>query len=214
MRRLLLGLPLLVACSGAAPAVPATPAPTPSAGRPTEAPVNPDALCADLCSLRPTSTSPQAPALKVAGAPADKALVMLLWRTPNGESIEAIGAFNDLAEQLKGSTGVALVLVSIEDDGGRVTQARRELIDQNTPVQLVFGAAAQEVAAALAPDRLPATYVLDPRHRPIARFDGVPTWRSPSARPFFEGLTRGGGCTVLIDEGKAAGGRCEGAHKP
>lgn len=131
--------------------------------------------------------------------------MVLLWKEPNGDAIQAISGLNDLAERLRGVEGVELMMVSVDDDGGRATQARRELIDKETQVRLVFGSDAQQIAAALAPDRLPVTYVLDRQQRPAMRFDGVASWRSPSSRALFEGLVAEKSCSLTIEDGKVLG---------
>ncbi len=206
-------LTLLGACAPPLPAAPPAPAPASAAPAAPAAPAaDAEGLCPGLCALAPAAASPRAPALKgVTGLDEGQAAVVLLWREPNGESIEAIGGLNDLAERLRGLTGVTLALVSIDDDGARATQARRELIDPATRVTLIFGADGQATAAALAPDRLPALYVLDRQRRTVARFEGPTRWRSPATRGFFEGLAGGQGCSLSFDAGKPVSpGRCEG----
>ena len=204
MRIALAGLFLsLAACAPATPppAAPSSPVAPPAASAPP--PSSPDSLCPALCALHPTAASPEAPMLK--GQPPGVVRVLLLWKEPNGDAIQAVGGLNDLAERLKGLPGVELVLVSVDDDGARAAQARRELIDKDTPVRLVFGDEAQQVAATLAPDRLPATYVLDRQQRPALRFDGVPAWRSAATRTLFEGLAAEQRCSYVIENEKNLG---------
>ncbi|MCS6900275.1 MAG: hypothetical protein NZX77_10980 [Polyangiaceae bacterium] len=133
--------------------------------------------------------------------------VVLLWREPSGDAIQAVSGLNDLADRLRGVAGVELLLVSVDDDGARAEQARRELIDPETPVRFVSGPEAQAIAATLAPERLPTTYILDREQRPILRFDGVPAWRSAATRTLFEGLMAGQGCSFMIEEEHSLGGK-------
>lgn len=207
MRAVPASLLLLAACASPlpppAPAPPLASAPSPPAA--SSAP--PDALCPSLCALRPTAASPGAPVIR--GQAPGVVRVVLLWREPSGDAIQAVSGLNDLAERLRGVAGVELLLVSVDDDGARAAQAKRELIDKETTVRLLFGPEAQEVAAALAPDRLPTTYVLDREQRPVLRFDGVPGWRSGATRALFEGLSAGQGCSLVIEEGRPQGaGSC------
>ena len=206
----------LAACTPAAAPAPAVASPAGAAT--AAAPVAGPDLCARLCALGPTAATPLAPAIrgKLAWSEADgpgrddDALVLLFWKEPNGEGIEALSGFNDLGHALAGLAGVRLAVVHVGGDVAQAMQARRELIDADVKVALLAGEAAQGLVAALAPDRLPATYVLDRRHRPQARFDGVARWRSPSVRGYFEGLVAGGGCGLSF-EGPGAEGRCAAA---
>ncbi len=207
----------MVACTpSAAPARPATSTPTTPA---RVEPAGPD-VCASLCALGPSAATPQAPAVKTklswtsAGATTtvsdSEALVLFFWREPNGESIEGLDGLNDLAHKLAGLAGIRLAMVYVGDDEAKAVQARRELIDRDVSVGVIAGEQAQQLVAALAPDRLPVTYVLDRQHRPQARFDGAARWRPASVRAYFEGLVAGGGCGLSF-EGSGAEGRCPAA---
>lgn len=196
-----------VACAEASPRPPpATPSPPPSASAGAPAPSNPDALCAALCSVHPTAASPQAPRVRHLGPGVVR--VLLLWKEPNGDSIQAIGAMNDLAGWLRGVEGVELALVTIDDNGARAAQARRELIDADAPVKLLSGEDAWALAASLAPEQLPAMYLIDPQQRPTIRIDGPPSWKASEARALVAGLVAGQSCSLAIEGGKALGRGC------
>lgn len=205
MRLFLPGFLLLTACSSAVspPETPAASSP-PASSAPPSSTIPPDQLCPALCALRPSAANPQALALK--GQSPGVVRVILLWREPNGNAIQAISGINDLASRIRGIHGIELLLVSVDDNGARAAQARQELIDQETQVRLIFGPDAQEITAALAPETLPALYILDQQQRPVMRFDQIPDWHAPVSRTLFEGLTAGASCSFVVEDGKIPNG--------
>jgi len=134
-----------------------------------------------------------------------KVVILNFWTKNCRPCLEEMPSFAELAQTLRGDSGVAVITVSTDDGIEDARGTLRSVLGNDGAFETAVDPDSTVVAGKYGTRLYPETWFVDPRGVIRARFDGGRDWSNPLLSDLISSLKEPLSCSIALDSGRVSG---------
>jgi peroxiredoxin len=134
-----------------------------------------------------------------------KVVILNFWTKNCRPCLEEMPSFAEMAQSLRGDSGIAVITVSTDDGVEDVRGTLRSVLGSDGPFETAVDPDSTIVGGKYGTRLYPETWFIDPRGVIRARFDGGRDWSNPLILDLIASLKEPFSCSIALDRGRISG---------